>query len=70
MRDTTTHPRPTNFELKGRAEWLHFILEAARREGRVISAAEHALFERYIAGEIDGDEARRQILLLFETSVP
>jgi hypothetical protein len=68
MHDTPTRPKPTTAELQGRAEWLHFVLEAARREGRVISAAEHSVFERYIAGEIDGDEARRRLLRLFETA--
>jgi hypothetical protein len=68
MADTATRPRLTSLELKGRAEWLHFVLEAARREGRMISAAEHSVFERYIAGEIDGDETRQQLLGLFEQS--
>jgi hypothetical protein len=68
MRDTSAPSKPTSIELQGRVEWLHFVLDAARREGREISPAERAVFERYIAGEIDGDETRRQLLLLFETA--
>ena len=70
MRETPLPTKPTSVELQGRVEWLHFVLDAARREGRLISAAEHAVFERYIAGEIDGDETRRELLRLFETADP
>jgi Antitoxin VbhA len=67
MAEIEARPQPTSTELKGRVEWLHFVLEAARREGRVITAAEHSVFQRYVAGEIDGDEVRRRLLRLFET---
>ena len=68
MAEIETRPQPTSAELKGRTEWLHFVLDTARREGRVITAAEHAVFQRYVAGEIDGDEVRRRLLRLFETA--
>ena len=57
----------TPFELAGRAEWVSHALEAARREGRVVSAAERDVMDRYARGEISGDEARQEILRLFET---
>jgi hypothetical protein len=59
--------KPTAYELAGRIEWLNQALEAARREGRSISAAERAVMDRYVAGEITGEEARHEILRLFET---
>ena len=59
--------KPTPLELAGRVEWLRHALEAARSEGRSISAAERAVMDRYVAGEISGDEVREQILRLFET---
>lgn len=57
----------TAFELAGRAEWVSHALEAARREGRVVSAAERDVMDRYARGDISGDEARQEILRLFET---
>ena len=62
--------RPTEFELQGRAEWLRLAVEAARREGREISAAERAVFERYASGEISGEEARHEIVRLYEIAHP
>ena len=59
--------KPTPLELAGRAEWLKHALDAARSERRPISAAERTLMDRYVAGEISGDEVREQILRLFET---
>jgi hypothetical protein len=57
----------TAFELAGRVEWRNYSLEAARLEGRVISAAERTIMDRYVDGEITGDEARLEMLRLFET---
>ena len=59
--------KPTPLELAGRAEWLKRALEAARSEGRSISGAERAVMDRYVAGEISGDDVREHILRLFET---
>jgi len=59
--------RPTPLELAGRAEWLKHALETARTEGRTISAAQRAVMNRYVAGDISGDEVREQLLRLFET---
>jgi uncharacterized membrane protein len=66
MSNLSTHPGLTEFELAGRAEWLNHTLEMARREGRDISAAEREVMERYARGELSGDEARHEILALFE----
>jgi hypothetical protein len=68
MSTTSYHPKPTKFELQGRAEWLRLALESAHREGREISAAERAVFDRYANGEISGEEARREIVRLFEVA--
>jgi ADP-ribose pyrophosphatase YjhB (NUDIX family) len=67
MADSQSRFRPTSIELRGRVEWMHFVIEAARREGREITRAERSVFERYFTGEIDGDEARQQILQILET---
>jgi hypothetical protein len=67
MSDVPVSAKLTAFELAGRAEWVSHALEAARREGRVVSAAEREVLERYASGAISGDEARQQILRLFET---
>ena len=60
--------KPTEYELRGRADWLRLALECAHREGREISAAERAIYERYTNGEITGEEARHEIVRLFEVS--
>jgi hypothetical protein len=59
--------KPTASELAGRAAWREHALATARAEGRAISVAERAVMDRYVAGEISGDEAREAILRLFET---
>ena len=66
MSNVSARRGPAEFELAGRAEWLNHMLETARCEGRVFSAAERAVMERYARGEISGDEARQEILFLFE----
>ena len=65
MSDMPYRPKLTEFELQGRAEWLRLVLDAAHREGREISSAERAVFERYANGEITGEEARREIVHLY-----
>jgi uncharacterized membrane protein len=67
MSDIPVQAKPTAIELAGRVEWVNHALEEARREGRIVSAAERAVMERYARGEISGDEARQEILRLFET---
>ncbi len=67
MSDIPVQAKPTAVELAGRVEWVSHALEEARREGRVVSAAERAVMERYARGEISGDEVRQAILRLFET---
>ena len=66
MSETTYRPKLTECELQGRAEWLRLALESAHRDGREISAAERAVLDRYASGEITGEEARREIVRLFE----
>jgi hypothetical protein len=60
----------TNLERAGRADWLRRALECAELDGRVVSGAERAVMDRYVRGEISGDEVREQILRLFETPHP
>ncbi len=67
MSDTPIYAKLTAFELAGRVEWVSHALEAARREGRVVSSGEREVMDRYARGEISGDEARQEILRLFET---
>ncbi|HXZ00123.1 MAG TPA: hypothetical protein VEI03_08995 [Stellaceae bacterium] len=67
MSDIPVQAKPTAIELAGRVEWVSRALEEARREGRVVSAAERAIMERYARGDISGDEVRQEILRLFET---
>ena len=59
--------KPTSSELAGRAAWREHALSVARAEGRTVCAAERALMDRYVAGEITGDELRDAILRVFET---
>jgi len=66
MSNIPYRPKLTEFELQGRAEWLRLALDSAYREGREVSAAERAIFDRYANGEITGDEARREIVRLYE----
>ncbi|HYM04881.1 MAG TPA: antitoxin VbhA family protein [Stellaceae bacterium] len=66
MSHVSVRTQPAEIELAGRAEWLGHALEAARRDGRVICAAERAVMERYVRGEITGDEAREEILRIFD----
>lgn len=66
MSDTRASTKLTAFELAGRVEWVGHALEAARREGRVVSAAEREVMDRYARGELTGDEVREEILRLFE----
>jgi hypothetical protein len=63
---TNAPVRLTACELAGRAEWMSHRLEDARLEGRAISATERAFMDKYVAGEITGDELRLEILRLFE----
>lgn len=67
MSDRPTPENPTALELAGRAEWVNRALEEARRDGRIVCAAERAIMARYARGEISGDEVRQEILRLFET---
>ncbi len=67
MSDVPVSPKLTAAELAGRAEWVSHALETARREGRIVSAAERQVLERYAQGAITGDEARQEILRLYET---
>jgi hypothetical protein len=57
----------TEGELRGRGEWLRLALRAAEEEGRFISSDERRIMERYVRGEIMGEEARELILRLHET---
>jgi len=66
MSDTSVHAKLTAFELAGRVEWVSHALEAARREGRVVSSAEREIMDRYARGEITGDETREEILRFYE----
>jgi uncharacterized membrane protein len=67
MSDQPASAKLTALELAGRAEWVAHALDIARREGRVVSDAEREVLERYARGEISGDEAREEILRLYET---
>jgi len=67
MSDVPGSAKLTVFELAGRAEWVDRALEAARREGRVVSAAEREVMDRYARGELSGEQVRDEILRLYET---
>ncbi len=67
MSDVPVSTKLSAFEFAGRAEWVDRALYAARREGRVVSPGERAILERYARGAISGEEARQEILRLYET---
>lgn len=67
MSELSACAKLTAFELAGRVEWVGRALEAARREGRFVSAAERLVMDRYARGEISGEDARAEILRLYET---